>query len=195
MPLPSFDQLRALPTPPRMHPNGFIQLELGSRRSRLHIWLEKPMFTREVDTPIHDHIFGFDSEVLLGRLGHVIYDMEADPEGPFHLYTAGCSAQGKLGDPLVRIDDHRYRVKVEQEVWLSAGDTYTFAPYRFHESKHEGLTATIFTIHDFDESAATRIACPVGKTPDNSADKPFKRDGFAPAVLWEQIERVCKLIH
>jgi len=192
--LPSYDELHALPMPPRMHPNGFIQLELGSRKRRLHIWPETPMVTREVETPIHDHIFGFDSEVLLGRLGHFIFDAEADPAGPYHLYTAGCSAQGKVNDHLVRIDDRRYRLEQTEAIWLDAGDTYRFEPFRFHESRHEGLTATIFQIHDFEETGATRICCPIDQVPDNSAKKPFRRDGFDPEVLWAQIERVYRLI-
>lgn len=54
--------LRAVGERPRVHGNGFIQLDV-TPRTRLHFW--SPEIPRQkVATPIHDHVFGFVSYVI-----------------------------------------------------------------------------------------------------------------------------------
>ncbi len=54
------------PSEPRIHGNGFIQVDLDELH-RLHLW--DVMIPRQsVDSSIHDHAFGFESRTLQGML-------------------------------------------------------------------------------------------------------------------------------
>ena len=180
----SYRELRRLGTVPRLHPNGFIQLDLGTRKARLHVWPEEPIATRAVDTPIHDHVFRFESRVLTGRLINLIYEYVEDPRGRYRMWSAGCSAAGRTHQQLVPVDDRRYSQRTVECWHYLPGGRYAFEPFRFHETQHEGLTATIITIDPFDEAASPRVICPVDSEPDSS----FRRDAFDPDLLWSHIE-------
>jgi hypothetical protein len=47
---------------PRVHGNGFIQVDLTAD-TRLHVWGDKRIPRQNVYTPIHDHVFGFESTI------------------------------------------------------------------------------------------------------------------------------------
>lgn len=182
----SYRELRRFGTVPRLHPNGFIQLELGTRKARLHVWPEEPIAVRTVDTPIHDHVFRFESRVLLGTLLHFIHEYVEDPQGKYCMWSAGCSAAGRAHQPLKLIDGRRYDQRTEACWRYLPGGRYSFDPFLFHKSVAVGLTATIITIDSFDETASPRVICPVGVEPDST----FRRDAFDPELLWSHIERV-----
>jgi len=57
---------------PRVHGNGFVQLDL-TERSRLHIWGDPRIPKQKVATPIHDHVFGFESTIIVGRVISLTY--------------------------------------------------------------------------------------------------------------------------
>ena len=56
---------------PRLHGNGFIQLDLNGK-DRLHVW-HPDLPKQEFPTPIHDHKFSFKSHILYGELTHIEY--------------------------------------------------------------------------------------------------------------------------
>src|SRR4051812_43978314 len=68
------DSLRYLNTEPRVHPNGFIQLDLKPGL-RLHVW-DVQIKAQEPPTPVHDHIFDMRSQVLLGQIGQNVHHFE-----------------------------------------------------------------------------------------------------------------------
>ncbi len=186
-----FEELRRLPNPPRLHPNGFIQLDLDDAgRTRLHIWPEEPIRIRMPDAPIHDHIFGFESRVLIGCLTNMTYAIEADPAGEYEVWGVAPYAAARRDAPLERLDDLRYRLKVVEERRVCAGSRYDFPPLAFHESRAEGFTATVIEMTDFDPKRQARVVCRVGEVPLGT----FRRIG-APeeqARLWHEIARVCR---
>ncbi len=75
---------------PRVHGNGFIQLDLTDR-TRLHVW--HPSVPRQkVATQIHDHVFSFESCCIVGRLINVVYKFielsPGDAMAEFCIYTS-----------------------------------------------------------------------------------------------------------
>ena len=57
---------------PRVHPNGFIQLDLNQDASmRLHVWPDESeghVPCQETKTTIHDHKFDMQSMIVYGSL-------------------------------------------------------------------------------------------------------------------------------
>ena len=80
----SYDDLRALKNKPRLHHNGFVQLDLPNR-VRLHVWPEHPPKRPNVLGMIHDHVYGFDSEILRGSIQNLIYEFDHDSNGEYQL--------------------------------------------------------------------------------------------------------------
>src|SRR5512146_542220 len=62
-------QSRTTDYSPRVHGNGFIQLDI-TPTVRLHLWGDARIPRQRVATTIHDHAFGFTSRVVLGSLNH-----------------------------------------------------------------------------------------------------------------------------
>lgn len=177
----SYSELRSRPFVPMVHPNGFVTLDLGDSQ-RLHVWPTTPLQARKVPTPIHDHIFDFESVVLKGELLHIVYDIEDARSGAFHLYEVPDS-RVKLHAPLVRIDQYCYRAVPVKKLWVPEGRNYSFEAFRFHETIPLGLTATVFTRSPLDLRRKPKILCPAEKIPDNS----FRRDAHDTEFLWKLI--------
>lgn len=60
---------------PRVHGNGFIQLDLGENY-RVNFWGHKDIPKQEVDTGIHDHAYDFISCILKGSIFNTRYEKE-----------------------------------------------------------------------------------------------------------------------
>src|SRR5882672_5609107 len=76
-PIPVYEELRQQPRRPRLHPNGFIQLDLTEDLSkRLHVWPDEPLQAQLTRHPIHDHSFDMKSEILAGCLANLIYEFQ-----------------------------------------------------------------------------------------------------------------------
>ena len=70
---------------PRVHGNGFIQLDLDEFH-RLHVWGVEDIPHQKVNTEIHDHIFDFDSITITGALINVLYSINENPDGKWQIY-------------------------------------------------------------------------------------------------------------
>lgn len=186
---------------PRVHPNGFIQLDLedvadswnashkrghsGANR-RMHIWNPPGIILPHQGTvnEIHDHVFDMESTVVKGVLEQRLYTMTIGGfTAPDHeLYRAVYS--GKSDSRLESTGVKGYLVHRESYP-IKAGETYTQRAFTFHDSFAEGLVVTIMTkkhIHDGDAS----VIVPVGTVPDNSYD----RAGAMPTEdIWNAIFR------
>src|SRR3546814_6146607 len=69
---------------PRVHGNGFIQLDL-TERGRLHIWGAPRIPRQKTATPIHDHVFGFESTVAVGRPVNLVFRIVYCESGGFEV--------------------------------------------------------------------------------------------------------------
>lgn len=174
---------------PRLHPNGFVQLDLGNHK-RLHIWPETPLIPGVRKEPIHDHTFSFDSEVLLGSLTNIVYELIEDESGNFQLYTVKPFLAVGKESPLIKLDDRKYYLSVSERITVEAGHSYHFDAFRFHDSEPHGLTASIMSYSEVDSSKTARVLREIGQLPPEI----FDRNQIDSEILWQEIENACRLI-
>lgn len=185
----SFKKLKDSPYRPRIHPNGFIQLDI-SDNLRLHVWVKEPLAKRKVDTPIHDHPFGFDSFVIYGQIGNVIYDVLPSTNGTYNVYQVMPYTTIREDAPLER-DKSSYELQRTKEFWTNEGERYHLEPYVFHETKISDLSATIIRVAPFDSRIPARVLCHSSMSP----DRLFDRYAVDQSVLWGVIEEVLDHAH
>lgn len=181
----------------RMHQNGFLQLDLLDGMSRLHIWSEELPKAQDPRTPIHNHTFDFNSQIILGKLTHVEYDwieiieeqdgLEQLPVGinnddpVCYLYTGSGDYQNlvPVGVEGTVHETGRFDFGVD--------DVYSFQHERYHDSWGNGLTATIMTKTALNQIPRATVVVPLGEGgPDNS----FRRDQYPQELLMPFVQGV-----
>jgi hypothetical protein len=170
---------------PRVHPNGFLQLDLDpdpslpQRKRRLHIF-DDSLPRQVVRTSIHDHVFKMDSFCMKGTVINDVYRAVPDPEGEYEVHQAHAT---KGTETTLQGTGQRMRVEIERSSYVRMGMSYTFPAFEFHNSRHEGTTATLMTKLAV-EPGEPRVLVPVGAEPDNS----FSREEQDIDALWALIE-------
>lgn len=183
----TIDELIASGERPRVHGNGFLQLDLPGG-SRLHVWDDR-LPRQAVSTQIHDHSFTLSSTVLKGRLRHtVISDAAlAGPANSYGVYVAEPTPGREHDTTLVpergRGAPRVVGVEVVTSVEMAAGSSYTFSPYVLHTTDAEGTTATLMRKLTRDAGYRPRVLVPLGQEPDNEFDRE-QQDEF---LLWEVV--------
>lgn len=168
---------------PRVHGNGFIQLDLTPRK-RFHVWGDERIPRQNVPSTIHDHTFSFTSTVLKGQLVHREMSLYPSTSGAYELYQAVCN----MGEDtrLNKKPEWRCDVLITSERVLKEGDTYTFEAGKFHETL---APWSCITIIDKDGPTLTQgganpnVLVPYGLEPDNT----FNRHQLGTKVLWSII--------
>lgn len=183
---------------PRIHPNGFIQLDLepveenwhashkkghSGASKRLHIW-NPPGFElphQSTVNEIHDHVFDMRSTVVRGRLWQYLYELEASDEPQHEEYEA---VYAKNSDSRLKPTGKRGTLRAVQWFPIAAGASYTQPAFTLHDSSADGLVVTVMRkteIHD----GIPHVICPIGQPPDNS----FDRASAMPAEeIWAAID-------
>ncbi len=173
---------------PRVHPNGFLQLDLEPDRMstgrpiakrRLHIFDDR-LPRQSVRTPIHDHIFDMSSFVIKGTVLNDTYVILDDEKGDLEVYQAQAA---KCTETNLVPTGRRCTLRLKHTHYVYAGETYNFPALAFHDSRHKGVTATIMSKHGTVE-ATPRVLVPVDAEPDNS----FSREEQDIDALWALIE-------
>lgn len=184
---------------PRIHPNGFIQLDLepvpaswhashqrghsGASR-RLHVW-NAPGFSfarQETHNEVHDHVFDMFSEVVRGALWQILYELHPSDYPTHEKYRAvyqknsdsRLEPTGEIGS---LVETERFRVV--------QGKCYTQQAFTLHDSEPQpgGCVVTVMTKTGIHEGDAT-VVCPIDVPPDND----FDRAAAAPAdEIWQAI--------
>ncbi len=175
--------------PPRLHGNGFIQVDLDET-TRFHVW-DLSLPRQKVSTQIHDHRFDFESHVLLGTLNHDVYTVYTvlDPHLPQH-YRVHVAEVREGPDTMLTPTSSTVSVVHTDHLELAAGSFYTFPKYKFHESGADQLTATMMSKLHVDPTHNPRVLVPLGEKPDND----FNRYGFQESELWDMVENAVDLI-
>lgn len=166
---------------PRVHPNGFVQLDLGDGM-RLHVWPEDPHhFVPVAPHPVHDHVFDMESTVVRGCLIQTVYAPRLEHGGkPSHevltanyhsatdssLVRSGCGVS--LG-PVSQLEVH-------------PGETYRQPAFTFHETRQQGLTVTLMQQRDI-KPGTCRVLLPLGAEPLAR----FDRHAWPESELWDFI--------
>lgn len=178
---------------PRVHGNGFIQLDL-TEESRLHVWGDPRIPRQKSYTPIHDHVFGFESTIIVGRLLNVIYGINRSEHGDYRIYT-----------PTIREDEDTvlgptdicvtaYPVSATLIDWNTRTRSYYQDPFIFHETFVTGPAATIITKDGKTQAQGAEIEPRVLVRVDQQPDNEFNRYTAAPEdKLWRIIEDTMKL--
>lgn len=175
---------RRMSTQPRVHGNGFIQLDL-EKGSRLHIWGHPALPRQKVDTGIHDHRFGFRSRVIVGRVVNAMWrTVEVDSEPTHKIYVPKPS---KTENTTLQDSGEVVRARIYHSETVLAGESYVMHPRMFHETFTDRPSATLMTKTVEDHEHMARVLVPMGLEPDND----FHRDAALPCErLWEIIEEV-----
>lgn len=175
---------------PRLHPNGFIQIDLAKDGSeRLHVWPAVPIPAQKTRHPIHDHSFDMESTVLCGNLCNVLYralplsdfEKELAQFTPYRMYRA--TRISKDDTVLAPADETFYAVVESMHENLEPGDTYYMQKGLLHDSVPRGLTATLMRKLDLSYEYRPIVAVPADIKPDND----FRRESVDEAELWRQI--------
>jgi len=188
----TMEYLRGLDTQPRVHGNGFIQLDLANGK-RLHFW-GHPDIPRQVrPTPIHDHTFGFQSWCLRGRLVNIVYDL-IDAGIEYQVYRVqdrnGEDTELVPTDCMVGVMPMKVEVIVPAMMssdWcVSMPSTYKMGSLIFHETFAPEPTITCMEKTHKREGAIPHVLSPTGVEPDNE----FNRHTHDPKLLWRIIEEM-----
>jgi hypothetical protein len=188
MEIPSYTQVYESGAVPRVHGNGFIQVDLNNEGTRrLHVWHEN-LPRQKVATPIHDHVFDMQSTVILGTLIHEEFTWRRHPDGDFLFYQARREegTQNTTLQPALPLSSGTVPVFIKrtQRLVMLPGSTYFFPSGRLHLSDHVGLTATIMEkINSPSGYGSPRVLVPVGQEPDNE----FHRDAHDVDMLWRYV--------
>lgn len=182
---------------PRVHPNGFIQLDLeepeesarghsGAVR-RLHVWPEEGAIqAQESDNSVHDHVFDMHSTVLRGELEQVLYWPNLAHGGqPTHeVYVArysraSASTLAPSGVLAHCVISSTHRVRAGADYWQPA--------FSFHDT--QACERPLVTVMDkrrvFEGDA--RVLVPVGQQPDNSFDRLLESEDDLWSILLESV--------
>ncbi len=185
--LPTIDELRDTGNRPRVHGNGFIQLDLTDRL-RLHVW-GQPMIPRQkVASTVHDHVFGFTSVCHVGRIINVNWRPTPSREGNYRLWQVQPVETGN-NTLLSLMDEPPVKLAHVSTREITAGSTYYIFPFWFHETLATEPSLTIIekdddTLVQDPAGYRPRVCVPVGVEPDNK----FSRDGHDEILLWNIIE-------
>ncbi len=194
---------------PRVHPNGFIQLDLepvpaswhashqrghsGASR-RLHIWNPPGIELPHQDTynEVHDHVFDMESEVVRGALWQHLYELVDDPASDAPLFEAYRAVYEKNSDSRLEPTGARGVLREVERFLVPSGETYTQPAFTLHDSVPDqgGCVVTVMTksaIHDGDAT----VVCPADQPPDND----FDRAAAAPAdEIWQAIWQSLRVV-
>lgn len=172
----------------RVHPNGFLQLDLRPdtmstgrhiAKRRLHIFDDR-LPRQSVRTSIHDHIFDMSSFVVKGTVLNDTYVPVPDEEGDLEIYQA---QEAKCTETNLVPTGQRVKLRLKHVEYVYMGESYTFPALAYHDSRHEGVAVTIMT-KGATVDATPRVLVPVDAEPDNN----FSREDQDIDALWECIE-------
>jgi hypothetical protein len=193
---------------PRVHPNGFIQLDLeaptderwhegkGAGTSgadlRLHIWNPRDHALPHQGTvnEIHDHVFDMKSAVVRGTLTQRVFEFvvgamisQSARANPTHeLYRAVYDKQSSSRLESLGVIGNLRKI---QEFPVYAGQDYKQPAFTLHDTvEGDELVVTLMRKVAIHEGIPV-VVCPVGQPPDND----FDRATAAPQdYLWSAIE-------
>lgn len=176
--------LQALGTRPRVHGNGFIQLDLTDR-IRLHVWGDPRIPRQATETPVHDHAFGFTSYVLRGVLENKLYTREPiSLITPLHQPHRAVARHGE--DTRLEPTGNTVPLWVLASQFVGAGNSYAMRAREIHETIPHGVSLSVIVK---DEPTVTyggappTVYVPIGVVPDNA----FDRYAASPELLWQII--------
>ncbi len=179
--------LRSLQTPysPRVHANGFLQIDI-TPTVRLHVWGDPRIPRQHVQTPIHDHAFSFTSRVLVGTLNHRTFSVRPYEGGQLvgtararTLYQPHRARVRHGEDTVLAPDGAVVTLAEESSSYIGGGsdpleNTYSMEPGEFHETVPLGPAVSVIVKRGPTLSQggpSPTVLLPVGVQPSNEFDR------------------------
>lgn len=186
----TLDYLKSLGRKPRVHPNGFVQLDVEPTIMRLNVWPEKPIPGHPGRVhPIHNHSFDINSTIIYGALTNDTYMFRYTEHAPSVTHILHEAKRINEFDSVLTPIPERfagYLVKDYGSRTYEVGQRYILGRDILHDSIPNGLTATLMTLERASKVYAPQVAVPVGVEPRND----YRRDVFDEDMLWEIIGQV-----
>lgn len=193
----TLQELRKTGNRPRLHPNGFVQLNVDDKgHHRIHVWPAKPLPAQKTRHTIHDHAFDMYSSIVVGQLTNLEYEFNclsvAQRESfKGQLYKLHTAVQIGGNDTVLKPD-------VLPAGWLLrticqtfvVGQAYSMRAGVLHDSvPRPGKTTMTYMVKTaVYPHYRPLVAVPVGVEPDND----FRRETVSEAMLWDVIEQAFK---
>lgn len=177
----------------RLHGNRFIQIDLDQfGEERLHLWADHVPFAQRYPTPVHNHVFGFESQVLSGTLIDVPYQVTALCGADhwamtYHTYQA--QTRNRSDTILERADDREYLIFPAPPKIIPKDCAYYCEPLAYHASAYIGHAITWMKKRQRWMDVKPSVLCPKGQLPDNS----FDRYQYSAEQLWSAVEQILAL--
>lgn len=178
-------QAQSLRLRPRVHGDGFIQLDLPWLQRRLHGWGHPAIPAREDLVHIHDHRFWLHSTVLIGGIRNQVFWLADDPEGAVqvrivHRVNPSTSRQGPPYEYPVLRDDKRFRLVLFREHSVGRGESYEHPAGVLHRTVPMGPSITLVEKLYADDSYVPRVITEFGK----DFDIELRRDTLSSKALY-----------
>lgn len=186
----NFADLKALGHQPRVHPNGFIQLDIVPGKIRLNVWTSDGIFCGSRAHPIHNHSYDISSRILKGALTNLTYlDRWATPANATHILHTAAKVPGTANETMLTPIPKGYSRLVSQKAdTYAAGEGYVLEREVLHDSLPHGLTATLMTIIQPNPYYSPMVAVPVGVKPHNFHRRETD-DKVTLGLMWGWIEQ------
>lgn len=152
---------------PRVHPNGFIQLDLDDEgKRRLHVW-RNDLPRQKVYTPVHNHRFDFTSETIVGTLSNITFELGDIDQGPAHREWIVRRDPSSEETQLVPTSGVVGLMAVSATL-IPPGNGYEFFAGAFHETGFIHNTVTIINKTEPVPGIESAVLVPEGIEPDNT---------------------------
>lgn len=181
----NLEAVKALEGCPRVHGNGFIQMDIGAGR-RLHVWGHRDLPRQKVDTGIHDHTFDFVSTCIVGRVVNVVYGVDYDPTERVYTHKIYRPEPRDGEDTALEPTLQQCRPYVHSVRLVNSIESYSHEALVFHETFTDRPSATVMQKGNKTPGVKARVLIPLGFEPDNE----FNRNDFPAERLWEIIYEV-----
>lgn len=167
----------------RVHGNGFIQCDVDDTR-RLHFWGHTQIPRQKTSTPIHNHVFDFNSTTLKGQM---VNKVMTEAEGcDYEIWKVECR-DGQNTELFCTKLYTSLRVIRTEICW--PGDEYVMKAGQIHETYVPCPTITLMTKMDtafLGASQGAQVFVPFYVMPDND----FKRDNHSQVTLQNIVEEI-----
>lgn len=183
-----FEWLRTVGENPRIHGNGFIQIDLKDSKSRVHVFGHPEVPRQRTPTPVHDHRWGFMSTILSGCLVNVNWTFHTDDRDEHTHFVCGYepSQVGGEDTALIPSDVTGYLRQLRPASAMTAGYGYTIEQGALHETFANEPTITLMSKKPIipDYATSPRVLCRIGLEPDNH----FTRYDCTEDDIWRMVE-------
>jgi hypothetical protein len=190
--LPEIERLMKLNPTPRVHGNGFIQLDITDTK-RINIW-HPDLPRQKIATPIHSHRFGFTSTVLLGRLVNITYNVWPYSEQGNYITHNIYECHASSNNETILVPSPKYLFARVEPVWtqlIRQSESYQFPPTAFHESAPLEWAATYMVKTLALPDYTPRVLVPLGEPPDND----YARNMVDSVAIWNIVRRTLRRIN